>query len=199
MSMDLTITAVQTAIVSLPGRPPFMVAPTLASFYETDTRSVVQAVKRNPARFPEDFAFHLTREEANYLKSHNVIPKDYNYLPLVFTEAGALALSGVLESQRAAEVSVMIHRAFVALQRVPNGLRETVAKYALAAHPQWKRIIGYVRRGFSNAEVAKMLGCGPDWIRKQRREMEALGLIAPPADLDRRRAAVPALRSGLIH
>jgi ORF6N domain len=92
----------------------------LADFYGVETRVLAQQVSRNLARFPKDFAFRLTRRELDNLKSQNVIASRQHggrrTLPLVFTEQGALAVSGVLKSERAAEVSVAVARAFVAMR-----------------------------------------------------------------------------------
>jgi hypothetical protein len=113
---DLTIAAVRSQIITLPNRPPFMLGASLAEFYETRTDRITEAVKRNPDRFPEDFAFRLTRGEAEVLKTQNALSKDTNHLPLVFTRAGAHALSGVLKTKVAAERSVTIYRAFAAME-----------------------------------------------------------------------------------
>lgn len=90
----------------------------LAEFYGVRTGYVTAAVARNPERFPEDFAFRLTAEESVDLKTKNSSSSHggRRNLPLVFTEQGALAVSGVLKSERAAEVSVAVARAFVAMR-----------------------------------------------------------------------------------
>lgn len=79
--------------------------------------------KRNPARFPEDFAFRLTREEFDLLRKWNAIRRlgsgqSRKHLPWVFTEEGAAMLSSILRSGRAAEVNVRIIRIFTALCRL---------------------------------------------------------------------------------
>jgi hypothetical protein len=93
----------------------------LADFYGVVTRRLMEQVRRNANRFPEDFMFQLTAKEIEDLRSQNATA-NFNKmamrrtLPYVFTEQGALALSGVLKSDRAAEVSVVVARAFVALR-----------------------------------------------------------------------------------
>ncbi|MBF0095447.1 MAG: hypothetical protein HQL34_13010, partial [Alphaproteobacteria bacterium] len=72
-----------------------------------------------------------------------------------------------------------------------------VARHVLRAQPDWRRIIGYKRRGLSNAEIAKLMDHGPDWVRKALREMEAFGLVEPPADLPVRRAQAIVMRRAL--
>jgi hypothetical protein len=93
----------------------------LAEFYGVETRSLMQQVARNPARFPDDFMFHLTEAEMAKVahQSQNVIDprrRRSGKFPAVFTEQGALAASAVLRSERASEVSVAVSRAFVAMR-----------------------------------------------------------------------------------
>lgn len=90
-----------------------------------------QAVKRNIERFPGDFMFVLTREEANLLLSigvsHFVIPPDYNFgvaMPMAFTEQGVAMLSSVLRSKVAIEVNISIMRAFVLMRQMAIGYEE---------------------------------------------------------------------------
>src|SRR3990172_9686373 len=91
----------------------------LAELYGVETRSLIQAVKRNLSRFPTDFMFHLSDEEAKLLRSQIVISKKQRggrrYLPYVFTEQGVAMLSSVLNSERAVEINIEIMRAFVRL------------------------------------------------------------------------------------
>jgi ORF6N domain len=63
----------------------------LAEIYQVETRALVQAVKRNLDRFPEDFMFQLSREEAEAMRSQFVIASKRNirYQPYAFTEHGA--------------------------------------------------------------------------------------------------------------
>jgi len=80
-----------------------MVDVDLAELYEVEVRALVQAVKRNPDRFPEDFMFQLTANEAVSLRSQFVISKTTGrggrrYLPYAFTEQGVAMLSSVLRS-----------------------------------------------------------------------------------------------------
>jgi hypothetical protein len=77
----------------------------LAKLYEVETKALKQAVRRNIDRFPEDFLFHLTKEEWELLRSQSVtleIGKGHypKYLPFAFTEQGVAMLSAVLNSQR---------------------------------------------------------------------------------------------------
>ncbi|MBI5763010.1 MAG: ORF6N domain-containing protein [Planctomycetes bacterium] len=105
----------------------------LASLYQVEVRALIQAVKRNRTRFPEDFMFQLTRAEAASLRSHSVIIKrgrgsHSKYLPHVFTEQGVAMLSSVLRSQRAVRVNIEIMRAFVRLRQLLSSNAELARK-----------------------------------------------------------------------
>ena len=100
----------------------------LATLYGVPTKALNRAVKRNRPRFPEDFMFQLTREEAEDLRRRNGTSSSpapravagrwggRRYRPYVFTEQGVAMLSSVLRSRRAILVNVEIMRAFVRLR-----------------------------------------------------------------------------------
>ncbi|MGQ0544193.1 MAG: ORF6N domain-containing protein [Betaproteobacteria bacterium] len=95
----------------------------LATLYAVSTGALVQAVKRNPARFPADFMFQLTEQELTRLKSQSVISKmrsagrgGRRSLPYAFSEQGVAMLSTVLRTERAIAVNIAIMRAFVRLR-----------------------------------------------------------------------------------
>ncbi|OGL64775.1 MAG: DNA-binding protein [Candidatus Tectomicrobia bacterium RIFCSPLOWO2_12_FULL_69_37] len=92
----------------------------LAALYGVDTRSLVQAVKRNLGRFPADFMFQLTSEEFDNLRSQFVISSwgGRRSSPYAFTEQGVSMLSSVLKSRRAVQVNVEIMRTFVRLRQM---------------------------------------------------------------------------------
>jgi hypothetical protein len=104
----------------------------LAILYGVETKALLQAVKRNPARF-EDFTFQLSKEESENLRSQIVTSSSWGgrrYAPYVFTEHGALMLSSVLKSSRATEISRMIIRAFVWMRQAVPAYQELAAKLA---------------------------------------------------------------------
>lgn len=92
----------------------------LARLYEVETRVLVQAVKRNIRRFPEDFMFQLSKEEFDNLRSQSVTSSwgGRRYPPYAFTEQGVAMLSSVLHSDRAVTVNIAIMRAFVQLREI---------------------------------------------------------------------------------
>jgi hypothetical protein len=98
-----------------------MLSTSLADLYEVEPRILVQAVKRNAARFPVDFMFQLSNQELRNLKSQFVISSSTEHgggrsLPYAFTEQGIAMLSGVLRSERAIAVNIEIMRAFVRMR-----------------------------------------------------------------------------------
>jgi len=93
----------------------------LANFYEVKPIRLREQVKRNSSRFPEDFMFQLTKQEIEFMVSHFAIPsKQYlgGYSPYVFTEQGIAALSAVLKSDKAVQISIQIARAFVEMRKI---------------------------------------------------------------------------------
>ena len=98
-----------------------MLSSDLARLYEVPPKVLIQAVKRNIERFPEDFMFVLTPEEAMGSRSQFVTLKrgqNIKYAPYAFTEQGVAMLSSVLRSPRAIQVNIAIMRAFVRLREM---------------------------------------------------------------------------------
>ena len=93
----------------------------LAAMYGVETRVLIQAVKRNIRRFPEDFMFQLTNDEFLFWKSQIVISKGdrkgLRRMPYAFTEQGVAMLSGILNSNIAIDINISIMRAFVAIRQ----------------------------------------------------------------------------------
>ena len=104
----------------------------LAELYQVETGALVRAVKRNRDRFPEDFAFQLSKEEFDDLRSQIGISSwgGRRYPPYAFTEQGVAMLSGVLRSKRAVQVNVAIMRTFVRMRRMLATNQELARKVA---------------------------------------------------------------------
>jgi len=102
-----------------------MLSPHLAKLYGVTTSALIQAVRRNNERFPEDFMFLLTRQEILNL-SQFVISSKLKHAPNVyaFTEQGVAMLSSVLRSKRAVKVNIQIMRAFVKLRHILSTHKE---------------------------------------------------------------------------
>src|SRR2546427_2983040 len=114
----------------------------LAELYGVKTKRLNEAVRRNRARFPSDFMFQLSAEEARHLRSQFATSSldsygGRRYLPYAFTEQGVAMLSSVLNSARAVAVNVLIMRTFVQLRRAEGQyaeLRERVAELSRTVH-----------------------------------------------------------------
>jgi hypothetical protein len=125
----------------------------LAKIYGVPTFRFNEAIKRNRHRFPPDFMFQLTTEEAAALRSQIAILKETagerltpnssqiailkkgrgqhrKYRPYAFTEHGALQAANVLRSPRALQMSVFVIRAFVRMRQTLLGTRELAEKLA---------------------------------------------------------------------
>ena len=95
----------------------------LAKLYQVETKRLNEAVKRNIARFPEEFRFQLNEEETEFLRSQIATlnendgrGKHRKYLPYVFTEQGIAMLSAVLRSDTAIQTSIVIMKSFVEMR-----------------------------------------------------------------------------------
>jgi hypothetical protein len=125
----------------------------LARIYGVPTKALNQAVKRNRDKFPEDFLFRLTPQEAQEARQPlrapavpEVMPngsqivtgsqkhRDPRHLPYAFTEHGAIMAANVLNSARATQMSVFVVRAFVKMRSAFKDSRELARKLALLEH-----------------------------------------------------------------
>lgn len=143
----------------------------LAELYGVTTSRLNEHVTRNRKRFPDDFMFRLTREEAESLRSQfatsNAETQDLlgkneilrsqfaisslehggrRYLPRAFTEQGVAMLSSVLNSEQAIEVNIAIMRAFVRLRQMLETNEELNRKFAavirkLSTHDKYFKVV----------------------------------------------------------
>ncbi len=123
----------------------------LARLYNVETKALIQAVKRNPDRFPKDFMFQLSETEFEKLRSQHVIlgRGGRRYAPYAFTEQGVAMLSSVLNSKRAISVNVEIMRAFVRLRALLEGnqkLRQKLEELEQKYDEQFKVIFDAIRQ-----------------------------------------------------
>ena len=107
----------------------------LAALYGVTTKRLNEQVKRNAARFPGDFIFHLTPAETVALnRSQNATGsqkhRDPRFAPYAFTEHGAIMVATILSSRRAVEMSVYVVRAFVQLRDMLSSNRELARRFA---------------------------------------------------------------------
>jgi hypothetical protein len=120
-----------------------MIDADLARLYGVPTKALNQAVKRNLARFPEDFMFQLSRSERDEVVTncdHLRMLKFSPSFPFAFTENGVAMLSSVLNSERAILLNIQIIRAFIRLRKM------------VARHETLRHTIGNLEQRVSNNE-----------------------------------------------
>ena len=169
-SLSVSVEVIERRIYLIRGQK-VMIDFDLAEVYGESTRRLNEQVTRNKKRFPEDFMFRLTKEEAESLRSQVAISNDLRlqiatskpnlrsqfaissskhggrrYLPRAFTEQGVAMLSSVLNSDQAIEVNIAIMRAFVRLRQILETNEELNRKFAavirkLSTHDKYFRVV----------------------------------------------------------
>jgi phage regulator Rha-like protein len=154
----IPVERIERAILSIRGEK-VMLDSDLAELYGVETKALNRAVKRNRSRFPNDFIFQLTVKEVKSLRcqigTSNVGRGGRRYLPYAFTEHGALMLANVLNSERAAQTSVMVVRAFVRLRQMLASNAELARKLAALENKydaQFKVVFDAIRQLMSPPE-----------------------------------------------
>lgn len=130
----MNIQKIEAMIYTIRGQK-VMLDSELATLYGVETKQLNRQVRRNLARFPNDFMFQLNHEEYVLLKCQKGTSKvgsgGKQKLPLVFTENGVAMLSGMLNSPKAIQVNISIMRTFTKLRSylaMDNSLSEKVDK-----------------------------------------------------------------------
>ncbi len=145
----------------------------LAELYEVETRELNQAVKRNLERFPEDFMFRLTDDEAAALRSQIVTSNEgrggRRYTPYAFTEQGVAMLSSVLRSPRAVQVNIAIMRAFVKLREI------------IASHHQLARRLEEMESRY-DAQFRAVFDAIRELMKPPEKPRRRIGFGTPSAD-----------------
>src|SRR5688500_5818724 len=139
----------------------------LAELYGVTIKRLNQQVRRNLSRFPADFLIQLTADEAQALRSQNPTLKKgrgYNvkYLPLAFSENGAIMAAMVLNSPRAVQMSVYVVRAFVKLREVLAS-NSTLARRLETLERSVAALDANARRQFDQVyeAILGLMGTGP--------------------------------------
>jgi hypothetical protein len=118
--MELVQSNIENKIYAIRGVQ-VMLDSDLAEFYNTETKFINRAVKRNASRFPKEFMFQLTEQEWQSLRFQSGTSSEGHggrrYFPNVFTEQGIAMLSAVLHTEIAVNVSIQIMKAFVAMRK----------------------------------------------------------------------------------
>lgn len=144
----------------------------LAALYEVQVKALNQSVRRNIERFPGDFMFQLTSEEAAALRSQSVTLKKgrgehRKYPPMAFTEQGVAMLSSVLRSKRAVLVNVEIMRTFVRLRQMLNANADLARKLAALEDKydaQFKVVFEAIRELMAPARREPGVGLRTPWL-----------------------------------
>lgn len=137
----------------------------LAALYGVPTKVFNQAVRRNKERFPDDFIFELTRQEAAIMRSQIVTASKRNvrFEPLAFTEQGVAMLSAVLRSSRAVQMSIAIMRTFVRMREL------------MVSHKDIATRVEKLERGHDRtASVIEILVDDIDRLAHEVKDMKAL-------------------------
>jgi hypothetical protein len=140
----------------------------LATLYGVSTGALNQAVRRNMERFPEDFAFRLSKAEFEDWKSQSVIANPSTKMglrrvPFVFTQEGVAMLSAVLRSDRAVQMSIAIVRTFVRMRELMSANKEIAAR------------VEKLERGHDRtASVIEVLAEDIDRLAREVKDMKAL-------------------------
>jgi phage regulator Rha-like protein len=154
----------------------------LADLYRVQTKALNRAVKRNPARFPDDFMFQLTVDETESLRyqfgTSNIHRGGRRYLPYAFTEHGVAMLSSVLNSERAVQMNIVIVRAFLKLREVLATHKDLARKIELLENTQEDHagVLSIVVRDIQNLE--KKMKRGFKNLRPTSRRKPPIGFIA---------------------
>jgi len=142
----------------------------LATRFGVSTRALNQAVKRNLERFPDDFLFRLTPEEKAEVVTncgHLSVLRFSRHLPYAFTEHGAVIAATVLNSTRAAEVSVFVVRSFARVRQVLAGHREPALKLAEIE----MRVAGH------DASIRSLIGAMRQLLQPSQPRKKRIGFI----------------------
>ena len=174
-----SVAEIQAKVVAVRGLQ-VMLDSDLAELYGVETKRLVEQVRRNAERFPEDFMFQLTDEEASALRSQSATSKPgrggRRYAPYAFTEQGVAMLSGVLRSPQAVAVNVEIMRAFVALRRLAHS-HEELARRVDDLEREMRVKLGEHDEHFAKiVEALKQLTAPPTPPRRQ------IGFVRQDAD-----------------
>jgi phage regulator Rha-like protein len=131
----------------------------LAKLYDVETKVLNQAVKRNIARFPEDFMFQLNKEEASELSRSQIVTlkrgQNIKYLPHAFTENGVAMLSSILNSERAIQVNIQIMRTFTKIRKMlasHKDLKQKIEEMEKKYDSQFKIVFNAIKELMSPPE-----------------------------------------------
>jgi len=150
----------------------------LALLYGVDTKRLKEAVRRNLARFPEDFMFELTPDEWSSLRTQIASLKSGRgkhpkFPPFAFTEQGVAMLSGILNSPRAIETNIAIMRTFVALRKLMESNQDLATKIRQLERKydqRFKLVFDTIQQLIKQEKEARPIGFEIGRARKKTKE-----------------------------
>jgi len=158
----LPIENIQSKIFVIRGKK-VLIDQHLAELYGVETKVLKRAVKRNIDRFPEDFMFQLSKDEAEILRCQIGTLRwgeHSKYMPFIFTEPGIAMLSSVLNSPRAIQVNIQIIRVFIKLREMLSTheeLRKKIEELEKKYDTRLNKIDGRVQTVLEAFEEIKLL------------------------------------------
>lgn len=170
-SIKLSVSQLEQSILLLRGHR-VLLDRDLAALYGVPTGHLTRAVRRNAHRFPKDFMFQISKDEADSLRCQFGILKrgeHFKYLPYVFTEQGVAMLSSVLNSPRAIQVNIAIMRVFVRLRETLSLHKELAQKLAALE----RKIEGHDENiSYIFETIRQLMAPPPDAIENPNKEKE---------------------------
>ena len=162
--------AIESRILLIRGQK-VMLDADLAALYGVPTKRLNEQVKRNQMRFPADFMFALTLQEAANLKSHIATSSwgGARHRPFAFTEHGALMAASVLNSPRAIEASVHVVRAFVRMRQ------------AIETHRQWAKKLEEIEEVGTHDEEIQLIFKALKRLMAEPKKKKPIGFAAKEA------------------
>jgi hypothetical protein len=141
----------------------------LAKIYGVTTRRLKEQFRRNADRFPEDFAFVVTNQEVTILRSQFAASSSWGgmrYLPVAFTEHGAIMIASILNSKRAVEMSIFVVRAFVQMRELISGNKQLTEKLV-----ELENLVGKHDQDIAALfeAIRQLLGAGSPKLRREIR------------------------------
>ncbi len=160
------------------GRKRVILDSDLAALYGVPTKRLNQQVRRNPDRFPQDFAFLLTPEEWDSLRLQIATLRSGHgqhrkFLPYVFTEHGALMAAGVLNSPQAIAVSIYVVRTFVAMREALESNQELSRRLDELERTLERRLSNHDRA------IAEILGAIRELMKSPGPQSRPIGFVRP--------------------
>jgi phage regulator Rha-like protein len=158
----------------------------LAELYGVSVKHLNQQIKRNARRFPPDFLFQLSQAEYENLRSQIVTSSSGHggrrYLPLAFTEHGAVMAANVLNSARAIKMSIFVVRAFVRMREMFAANQQLLSKLSelelrIESHDAGIQDLFDIIRQLTAPLPAKHIRIGfelPEGTGKNRRKLHRL-------------------------